>query len=441
MRLRSFSRQHRSLALILSLLLCASCLTDEREPGERDDSSSVGADMAYDARTPGDREDGMSDLSAAGDMATAATLDTSPSDAAMSAQSPDAHDQPHLDQIDPSQYKGVDPVAGASPVERVAPETLTFTLNHPRWVAERGVLMVSQSKGRSDTSISYRPHLYDPISAELKEVIPDLMELAGSTAQDKLAEQFAWCMRFSDASRDLCWVRARKLGETSLLIEDLFAPSPQIEANVERVSKGSGSAPLKWLADAVALPEGTIYASTLASGLDQIVRLKRGEVAWEIALSGTEAMAHPMALARSPDASTLYFTTRGEQDDQGALWSAKVDARGELLAPEVLVEGIAIPDALEVDAAGNLYVGSYRSILVYTEQGVLWGELSVEEVRPQDKSLRITGLAFGGDKGETLYVTYGKKFKHFGIDKGHHGGALFQVQMPIPGSWRAQGAL
>jgi gluconolactonase len=101
----------------------------------------------------------------------------------------------------------------------------------------------------------------------------------------------------------------------------------------------------------------------------------------------------PNGLALSPNGKILYVTN----SDERKIYAYDLDGRGRASGERVVVaktEGI--PDGIETDEKGNLYVAE-DTLRVYTPAGK-----NVESLRLAEKP---TNLAFGDPDGLTLYVT------------------------------------
>lgn len=101
----------------------------------------------------------------------------------------------------------------------------------------------------------------------------------------------------------------------------------------------------------------------------------------------------PNGVALSPNGKILYVTN----SDERKIYAYDVDGRGRASGERVVVaktEGI--PDGIETDEKGNLYVAE-DTLRVYTPAGK-----NVESFRLAEKP---SNLAFGDPDGLTLYVT------------------------------------
>src|SRR5690606_7472962 len=91
-----------------------------------------------------------------------------------------------------------------------------------------------------------------------------------------------------------------------------------------------------------------------------------------------------------------------------------VAPNGSVGAGEILLDGIAVPDGMAVDCAGNIYVTEHTAqrIRVISPEGRELGRIA-----GMDKN--VTNAAFGGDDRKTLFIT--------------GTGRLFKIELPVPG--------
>lgn len=110
-------------------------------------------------------------------------------------------------------------------------------------------------------------------------------------------------------------------------------------------------------------------------------------------------------IALSPDERSLYVSfTNTRRVARYPLSAAGVPGAGVTILTGV--ELAQAPDGIAVDVAGNLYLaeadpdtGTNRGVVeVFRPTGVKWGAIPVAGARP-------TGVAFGGPRHETLFIT------------------------------------
>jgi gluconolactonase len=101
----------------------------------------------------------------------------------------------------------------------------------------------------------------------------------------------------------------------------------------------------------------------------------------------------PNGLALSPNGKILYVTN----SDERKIYAYDLDGRGRASGERVVVAKTdGIPDGIETDEKGNLYVAE-DTLHVYTPAGK-----SIESLKLAEKP---SNLAFGDPDGLTLYVT------------------------------------
>lgn len=101
----------------------------------------------------------------------------------------------------------------------------------------------------------------------------------------------------------------------------------------------------------------------------------------------------PNGLALSPNGKILYVTN----SDERKIYAYDLDGRGKATGERVVVAKTdGIPDGIETDEKGNLYVAE-DTLRVYTPAGK-----NLESMRLAEKP---SNLAFGDPDGLTLYVT------------------------------------
>ena len=129
------------------------------------------------------------------------------------------------------------------------------------------------------------------------------------------------------------------------------------------------------------------------------------------------AFAMPNGLALSPDGKTLYInntyddekTWNVNSDKENFVWAYDVQADGTITNPKKFAELYLTEDVLErksktsgadgmkVDEKGNLYVATYAGLQIFDKAGKFVGIINFPTYP--------VNCAFGGEDGQTLYVT------------------------------------
>ncbi len=142
--------------------------------------------------------------------------------------------------------------------------------------------------------------------------------------------------------------------------------------------------------------DGTIYftdpmygAAGDPSAIRGVYRVSRGG---SVSLV-TADLDSPNGIALSPDESTLYVTNT----QSGELFALAVSDDGSTSAPMLLALVGSVADGMTVDAAGNLFVGTWNGVTAWTPEGMSWGTIAVPEVP--------SNVTFGDPDLRTLYIT------------------------------------
>lgn len=175
--------------------------------------------------------------------------------------------------------------------------------------------------------------------------------------------------------------------------------------------------------DLVVRSDGTIYlsdgnfcpAGALLGYNDAlpVYTIKPGVMAW--VNSGT--VKGPNGIELSPDEKYLYVNGYGE----GSIYRFDVMPDGTIMKPaKPFVTGLADPDSMCLDAAGNLYVAVTSGIQVLRPDGSKVKLIPISGRAGSCTKAGMTNCTFGGPEGKTLYVTSWT--------------ALYKIDdMPIPG--------
>jgi len=152
--------------------------------------------------------------------------------------------------------------------------------------------------------------------------------------------------------------------------------------------------------DVCQAPDGDIYFT------DPDAKERKASAVYRLGKDGQVAavvndMPFPNGLITSPDGKTLYVS-----DSHLKLWrSYPINADGGVGAGKVFFEAKtdnqAEPDGMTIDATGNLYLTGRGGVWVVKPDGTPLGLIPVAEA--------CTHATFGGDDGQTLYVTAARK--------------------------------
>jgi gluconolactonase len=154
--------------------------------------------------------------------------------------------------------------------------------------------------------------------------------------------------------------------------------------------------------DVIVRRDGQVYFTDPAFGSQQDSRELDFYGVFHVNPKGEiEAVARwktrPNGIALSPNGRTLYVA----DSDERVVRAYDLDGKGAASKERVVVDKIAgVPDGLEVDEKGNLYVAAQKVFVYAAPNGLpakLLGEVPVGEVP--------SNLAFGDPDMETLYIT------------------------------------
>jgi len=148
--------------------------------------------------------------------------------------------------------------------------------------------------------------------------------------------------------------------------------------------------------------DGTLYFSDPDYGLSNpplqrelphngLYRYRAGALTLEWA--GVVGSNQPNGVQLSRDESVLFVTDT--QQGQLRRWEVAVD--GSLSLPVVLQSGLAVPDGMCRDGAGNIYVAVSAGVEIFAPDGARWGLVPVPRV--------ASNCGFGDADGLSLYIT------------------------------------
>jgi sugar lactone lactonase YvrE len=187
-------------------------------------------------------------------------------------------------------------------------------------------------------------------------------------------------------------------------------------------------------------PKGAIYWSGFPDGGTRYLLPGSKEVS-----IGEPRIVHTYGIGLSPKHDWLYVTSKIPNPDRRGVWRFPVNADGKLgegefflaidqfttshltdLPPAAdgsasLTGWVGRLQGLAVDKLGYLYVGgaeshhSGQAVAVFSPDGKRLAAMIVGVPR------NISGLAFGGTDGRTLFIAEAGEYR------------LFQVRLPVPG--------
>lgn len=121
-----------------------------------------------------------------------------------------------------------------------------------------------------------------------------------------------------------------------------------------------------------------------------------------------ESVPQPNGISLSPDGRTLYVASTG-----GAPLRRYMVAADGRVGAEGVVVTMSGSDGMAVDCAGNLYLTTAGRVRVFSPAGQALGEITGFSTGG------TTNAAFGGEVGNTLFVTAGR--------------GLYRIELNIPG--------
>lgn len=148
--------------------------------------------------------------------------------------------------------------------------------------------------------------------------------------------------------------------------------------------------------------DGSIYFTDPPYGVDEEDRELDFSGVYRLDPDGdltllTDEFSRPNGICLSPDESRLYVNDSEETfiqvydvADDGSITNGR-----RFATPEAEEEGTT--DGMKVDSEGNLYTTGPGGVWVYAPDGELLDRISVPEAP--------TNLAFGGEDGQTLFIT------------------------------------
>ena len=184
--------------------------------------------------------------------------------------------------------------------------------------------------------------------------------------------------------------------------------------------------------DITARSDGVIYFTdpTFASGgqgfPQQNLPLTNAQGVYRLTTDGVlhvedVTTAGPNGVNLSPDEKTMYVS----YTSASSVAKFDVAADGSLSNKQMFATGTQVADSMCVDAGGNVYVGTFGGLAVFSPEGQRLGTISAG-------GQIVTNCAFGGADQKTLFIT-SRSQATLGIPP-MGGGSLYKVDnMPVPG--------
>lgn len=266
--------------------------------------------------------------------------------------------------IEGGSFEGVDPIAGAPPVELVQ-GGFEFT-EGPVYLADLGVVRFSDIPASDILELSLA-------SGEITTWRADSQQTNGNAVAPN--GDIVSC---EHQSRSV--TRSPAAG----------APSPATVA--DRYMDMRFNSPN----DVIVRSDGTVYFTDPTYGLVGQQEIPFQGV-YRVDLQGVvhlvdDAYGQPNGVALSPDETVLYVT----DSQDGGLYSYDVAEDGSTGERSQLVDA-APSDGMAVDDAGNVYLTTSAGVEVYDSEGTSWGTLTLAE--------HPANAAFGGADRRTLFIT------------------------------------
>jgi gluconolactonase len=295
------------------------------------------------ADAPGDRQDATSPF----DAADAAGSDAGGPRTIGSLYCPTAT----------SPYPSPLPVNPQAEVVPIAPPGGISFLEGPLWIAERGVLWVSEWNG------GHRILQVTPPSA-----VEEILTATGSNGLALAPDGQSVLMVNAEVAKTVTRINLANKGQQT--VTDNF--------------EGQGFAQPN---DLVVRADGTIYFTDYLAG-----RLYRRATDGKVSLVSSLPKSNGVAL--SPDEKTLYLNA----ENRAVRYPLAAD--GTVGPGQDLVTGLSGADGVAVDCAGNVYIAENDggAIVVVSPSGTKLGEIG-------GLSHVVTNAAFGGADRRTLYIT------------------------------------
>jgi gluconolactonase len=218
-----------------------------------------------------------------------------------------------------------------------------------------------------------------------------------------------------DKAGNLVTVEAKRIvRQGTSAAGDAGAPTP---VAIGYDDSEAGVAQFDTLKGVVVTANGTIFATDPGYFAAPIAnRIYRITPAGKVTVvEAFDNVPRPNGLAITPDGKSLYVGfTQPEQGTKPFIQKYVLNADGTLGAKTKFVEFDmeALPDGIEVDQAGNVFVATKAGITVFKPDATKIGIVPVPE--------QATGMAFGGKDLKTLYITT-------------LGTKIFQITVNVPG--------